>query len=169
MNQEHSDYSEPISVDGSPVHQDGRAPVLSFDNEELLYRRYLSVHFVEGQLLPQTFRFPKQSFNRSKFSNPEDVLHIGCCDGNPLFPSVESWGVLQCRVSAIPTPIDSSNGEGFHFFPKHVPKPTCYAHSELWCRRESSSSGDYDSPPASVREKFRIKLARVLSSRIPAK
>jgi hypothetical protein len=89
-NPEHSPSSEATSQ-ARPMHQDGRTAVDTFDADEFLYRRYAMVHFADGQVLPQTISFPKPSFNRSKFSRPEDVLHIDCCDGKGL----PGWGFLR--------------------------------------------------------------------------
>jgi len=166
MKSEPSNSSEAISHSSPPIHQDGKTPVEQFAGEELLYRRYLSEHFVDGNLLPASFRFPKQSFNRSLFSKPEDVLHPHCCDGMALFK--DGWGVLECRVSALPSPVKAADGGSFVFSPKHAPEATCYAHSELWCKNDLSVANEYDYPPKSVRETFRIKMARVMSVRIPA-
>ena len=167
MKSEQSNSSEAISLSTLPIHQNGKTPVDHFENEELLYRRYLSEHFTDGKILPASFRFPKQSFNRSLFSKPEDVLHVHCCNGIVLAPEGE-WGVLECQVSAIPSPVSATDGRNYAFFPRHVPETTCYAHSELWCRKELSDINEYDNPPSSVKETFRIKLARVMSVRIPA-
>jgi hypothetical protein len=167
MNSEQSNSSEAISRNTPPIHQNGKTRVDHFEGEELLYRRYLSEHFSDGKILPASFRFPKQSFNRSLFSKPEDVLHVHCCDGRVLVPR-DGWGVLECLVSALPSPVDTADGRSYVFFPKHVPEPTCYAHSELWCRQDLSDTSECDNPPTSVKEKFRIKLARVMSVRIPA-
>ncbi len=145
----------------------GDKPIVSeFAEDELLYRRYLKQDFVNGQLLATAFQFPKQSFNRSQFSKPEDVLHIDCCGGRDH----SSWGVLQCLAKKLPSPIDASNDCSYIFYMKHVPKPTCYAHCELWCNLQGSgSTNDYKEPSKTVKTSFRIALARLLSIRIEAK
>jgi len=139
----------------APVHQGDKGADQHFASDEVLYRRYLSVHFKNGYLLPAAFKFPRQSFNRSAFSRPEDVLHADCCDGKVL----EGYGVLECSTQ-FPTPIESSDGRAFDFLPKHVPTPTCYAHSELWCSERGTGGQEYKDPPPSVKEGFRIKLAQ---------
>jgi hypothetical protein len=80
-NHEQSPSSENTS-ERSPVHQDGLQVVDTFDSDEVLYRRYLLAHFIDHELVPQHFQFPRPSFNRSKFSEPVDVLHPDCCHGN---------------------------------------------------------------------------------------
>jgi hypothetical protein len=149
------------------MQQDGRAAVPDFAPSELLFRRYRSEHFQNGRLVPAAFRFDTgsgQSFNRSLFSQAEHTLHRDCCDGQVL----EGWGVWECVVGNLPTPVLSQDGRAFNFFPKHVPRPTCYAHSELWCHCHGSSGGKYERPPANVRETLKILLSRVISIKITA-
>ena len=143
------------------MHQEGRTVVDTFDADEFLYRRYALVHFADGQVLPQSIRFPKPSFNRSKFSRPEDVLHVDCCDGKEL----PGWGVLEGRASDLSVSAESGDKRKFTLYPKHAPKPTCYPHSELWC---SSPSSEDAKPTESSKEKLRILLSRALKVKIPA-
>ena len=143
------------------MHQDGRTPVDMFDPDEFLYRRYAMIHFAEGRVLPQFISFPKPSFNRSKFSRPEDVLHVDCCDGKEL----PGWGVLESRASDLRVSAEAGDKRKFTLYPKHVPKATCFAHSELWC---SSPTSDDAKPTESAKEKLRILLSRALKVKIPA-
>jgi hypothetical protein len=159
-NPEHSPLSE-ATLQARPTHQEGRTVVDSFDSEEFLYRRYALVHFADGQILPQSISFPKPSFNRSKFSRAEDVLHVDCCDGKKL----PGWGVLESSTSDLCVSAESGDKRKFTLYPKHVPKPTCYAHSELWC---SSPSSEDAKPTESSKEKLRILLSRALKVKIPA-
>lgn len=137
----------------------------TFEVTEMLYRRYLADHFQNGQLLPSAIGFRTgPSFNRGRFSQPEHVLHKDCCDGKELI----GWGALECLVEAVPSPVVSDDGRSFVFFPKHRPLPTCYAHTELWCNEGDSLVDYHKEPPRSVREKFRVQLARRLRVCIPA-
>jgi hypothetical protein len=159
-NPEHSPSSEP-TLQVRPVHQDGRMAVDTFDPDEFLYRRYSTVHLVDGQVLPQTISFPNPSFNRNKFSRPEDVLHIDCCDGKER----PGWGVLEGRASDLCVSAESGDKRKFTMYPKHAPKPTCYAHSELWCASPDSKDAK---PSQSAKEKLRILLSRALKVKIAA-
>jgi hypothetical protein len=141
--------------------------VPDFEGEELLYRRYSIDHFRNGGLLPAALKFPEDSgpsFNRSRFSQAEHVLHPDCCLGKIL----HGWGVLECSVRAVPSPITSYDGRSFMFFPVHMPKRTCYAHSEVWSKEIDSTADAYQKPPSSVRETFRVLLSRALNVKIPA-
>jgi hypothetical protein len=159
-NPEQSLSSEATSQ-ARPMHQEGRSGVDSFDPDEFLYRRYALVHFVDGRVLPQSISFPKPSFNRSKFSGPEDVLHVDCCGGKELF----GWGVVEGRASDLSVSAESGDKRKFTLYPKHVPEPSCYAHSELWC---SSPSSEDARPTESAKEKLRILLSRELRVKIAA-
>jgi hypothetical protein len=145
------------------VHQDGLSVVDTFDDNEVLYRRYVLAHFVDHVLVPQHFQFPRPSFNRSKFSQPVDVLHPDCCDGKVLGTG---WGVLECLASDAHVSAQSHDNKELVLHPKHRPLPTCYAHSELWCF--SSEGGTEVKPSTTVKEKFRIKLAKKFNENILA-
>jgi len=133
-----------------------------FADGELLYRRYRVEHFPNQQLLPAAFKFPRQSFNRGKYSTPEDVLHPDCCDGKKL---QDGWGVLECSSTNLPTPIDGQDGRTFRFEPIHRPLECCYAHTEVCCR----AGGEFvDQPSRKVKEAFRVRLALRMAVRIPA-
>jgi hypothetical protein len=137
--------------------------VETFDDDEVLYRRYLLAHFIDHELVPQHFHFPRPSFNRSKFSRPLDVLHPDCCDGKTLGTG---WGVLECLASDAHVSTQSHDAKELVLHPKHKPLATCYAHTELWCF--TSESGAEAKPSPTVKEKLRIKLAKKFNERIPA-
>jgi hypothetical protein len=144
---------------GHPQYQNGDPPDQVFTGGELLYRRYMADHFQNQQLLPAAFQFPHQSFNREKYSAPEDVLHPECCDGKKL----DGWGVLECSATNLPTPIEGPDGRTFQFEPIHKPYPCCYAHTEIWCK---TAEGEFaDKPSPKVKETFRVKLAQRMAVR----
>ena len=149
------------------MQQDHRPVVPEFGPAEFLFRRYRTEHFQNGQFVPAAFRFTGtsgQSFIRSLFSQAEHALHRDCCDGQVL----DGWGVWECAVGDLPTPVLSKDGRAFDFFPKHAPKRTCYAHSELSCQCHGSTGEGYEKPPPNVRETLKILLSRLISIRIKA-
>jgi len=147
---------------GHPRYRNSDPEDQVFAEGELLYRRYRAEHFQNQQLLPSAFRFPRQSFNREKFSAPENVLHIDCCDGKTL---QDGWGVLECSSTNLPTPIDSQDGRTFQFEPVHRPLECCYAHTEVCC----TARGEFvEEPSPKVRELFRVRLAQRMTVRISA-
>ena len=133
-----------------------------FAEGELLYRRYMVEHYQNHQLLPAAFPFPRPSFNREKYSAPEDVLHPDCCEGKKL---KDGWGVIECSSTNLPTPVVGQDGKTFQFEPVHRPLECCYAHTEVWCR----TGGEFvDEPSRKVRETFRVRLAQMMTVRIHA-
>lgn len=148
-------------VPGHPRYRNGESEDQVFSEGELLYRRYKAEHFQNQQLLPSAFKFPRQSFNRQKYSTPEDVLHPDCCDGKPL---TAGWGVLECSSTSLPSPVVGQDGKVFRFEPIHKPLECCYAHTEVWCK--SAGSGFVDEPSPKVRETFRVRLAQRMTVRI---
>jgi len=147
---------------GHPRYRNGDPEDQLFARGERLFRRYRTEHFQNGQLLPSAFRFPRQSFNREKYSTAEHVLHPDCCDGQEL---MGGWGVLECSATDLPTPIDADSGSEFCFEAVHNPLECCYAHTEIWCKRDSTV---VDKPSPKVKETFRVKLAQRMTVRIPA-
>jgi hypothetical protein len=119
-------------------------------------------HFQNQQLLPSAFKFPRQSFNREKYSTPEDVLHADCCEGKKL---QDGWGVLECSSTSLPTPINGQDGRTFQFEPIHRPLDCCFARTELCCKAGGES---VDEPSPKVREIFRVRLAQRMTVRIHA-
>jgi hypothetical protein len=153
-------------VSDVPVPMNNKPTVSEFDPDELLYRRVLPEHFVDGFLIAAHFSFPEPtsetggpSFTRSKFCTPDHITHPNCGGSEPR----SQWRILQCNASAVPTPISSDDGRVFEFEPKHVPKQTCYAHAEVWCSCVGASSSGPELPPKNVRKKFRVQLSKVLS------
>jgi hypothetical protein len=147
---------------GHPRYRNGDSEDQAFDEGERLYRRYRIDDFKHGQLLPSAFRFPRQSFNRGKYSTPEDVLHPECGDGK----NFQGWGVLECSSTDLPTPVDGADGRNFQFVPIHQPLECCYAHTEVWCKTVEGEV--IDEPSKKVKETFRVKLARRMVVRIQA-
>lgn len=146
---------------GHPRYQAGDDEDDVFANGELLYRRYKREHYPDERLLPAAFRFPRPSFNRQKYSAPEDVLHPDCCDGKRY----NGYGVLECSSTDLPTPIDGSEDKTFHFKVVHQPCECCYAHSEVWC---TSDGVPVDEPSKAVKETFRVRLAQKMKVRLEA-
>lgn len=143
-------------AEGHPRYQAGDPEDRDFYEGERLYRRYMRDHFKDRQLLPAAFQFPRQSFNRQKYSAPEDVLHADCCDGLQR----SEWGILECSATDLPTALHSANGQQYDFFVKHVPRECCYAHSEILCR---CGGDEVDEPSRKVKETFRVLLALKMS------
>ncbi len=143
------------------MYQNDREAVPGFDGNELLYLRYYSGHFSGGQLLPAAIRSQmKQSVNRGKFSEPEDVLfsETGEYDG---------LGVVEFRVADIPRKVEQPDGPTYVFFMRHEPQATNYSHSEIWSDH-FPPTGSFKSPSKTVSLEFRIRLCRSIRVNIEA-
>ncbi len=140
--------------------RNGRPEDPIFRPEELLYRRYRNDHWIDGLFSPAGFKFPKQSVNRQKYSEPEDVVFSedGIFDG---------FGVLEFAVRDVPSSLEEEGTPVYIFFLKHIPLEDNYAHSEIWCETEQET-GRYVSPSQTVRKKFRTMLSQRVTVRIPA-
>ena len=128
-----------------------------FGSEELLYRRYQSQYWVGGKFTGVGLRFPNPSFNRSKYSDPSDVL----TDGSDSFLE---WGVVSCKVKDIPTGIVSGTGVTFDFFPRYEPRGHNLAHSVIAHKPQTDQK-----PPLAVRRKARTELGRKMKIQIVAR
>ena len=147
--------------EGHPRYRNGDLEDPIFLDGEKLFRRYKKEHYINRQLLPAAFQFPRQSFNREKYSSPDDVLHRDCCNGR----AVEGWGVLECSSTDLPTPLDGPDGRKYEFVPMHRPCDCCYAHSKIWC---GLAGQIVDAPSPKVKETFRVLLAQKMNIRIEA-
>jgi hypothetical protein len=148
-----------------PQATEHRASNPIFAAEEELFRRYLSTHLDDGELDPSAIRFDEPpSFLRSAFSIPSDALHINCADGT----EVTRFGVLRMQASAAQQSYDTVQRGSFYFGPIHVPLETCYAHSEVHCSHAKDFSEPHVEPPKSVKNAFRVAMAKVLSVAIRA-
>lgn len=115
----------PISTPDRPeqMYRCGRAIDPIFDEEEILYVRCLSDDVQGERLNPAAIKFPDWSVNRSKYSEPEDVL----------IPNYQEYGVAAFKVKNIPKTLSSPAPGNIlsEFKIEHVPEEDNYAHSEV--------------------------------------
>ncbi len=125
------------------LHQDDRVPDQSFEEGELLYRRFRVLGKVEDwkndkSLSVAIFEIKNDSFNRSKYSNPEDVLY------NDNF---EADGKHHTSNGILSLPVAELNEFDFpvlqnkilkHYTIKvsHTPLVCNYSHSEIFVLEE---------------------------------
>ena len=144
------------------VHENGRSEDTDFPSAEALYRRYREKDLVDGKPTPlSAFRFDDNSghsVNRGRYSEPQDVLEPDCCNGLMRIGYV----VLELAVGDIPAEITSADETRrvYNFQMKHVPKATCFAHSEIWCNQHGHIREPYEKPPKNVRDVFAAELVR---------
>lgn len=141
------------------LKRNGRAEDQAFEPGERLFRRYKREHYVERQFSNLGFAFPRQSINRSKYSEPADVLFS-------LTDAFQGWGVLVFTVEHLPPefPIEEP---AYTFFACHVPEEDNYSHTEVWCDR-LPRTGNYTVPTRPVRKLFRTWLSQRVGIEIEA-
>jgi hypothetical protein len=133
------------------MRRNGRAQDDHFEPTEKLFRRYIQVHYMNGQFSNTGFPFPKQSVNRQKYSEATDVL----------FDEAErfvGWGVLSFKVDDLPASFPPE-APRYTFFPKHEPLEDNYAHSVVWCDRVPGTR-QYVEPSPQVKKLFRASLSQ---------
>lgn len=137
------------------MYRNGREDDQVFAPNEGLYRRYRLEHWTGGQLNASGLRFPKQSVNRSKYGEPEDVLFstAGAYNG---------WGVVEFRVDEIPERLEVGAAQPYVFYARHVPDDSepNYAHSEIWSALESRRMEFKEPTSKAVQKEFRDQLCQ---------
>jgi hypothetical protein len=137
-----------------------------FTPDELLYRRIGPAELnSKGELDPtriESISFRKNvesapSVMRSRFSEPEDVLHILCAQRDTA-----GWIVYFVLVDRLPTAMLSGDGRSFDFFAKHVPLENCGAHSVVASALSNDPTRAYAKPSQGVINDFKTKFATAL-------
>jgi hypothetical protein len=152
------------------VHQNRRPVNQRFSPDERLYRRFPKKYLINGRPVPlniQSIQFGDDSgisVNRGSCCEPQDVLEPDCCGGTIRHECV----VLEILVSELPEGLTTENGsQTFRFPMRHVPRPLCYAHSEVWCNDTGDIERPYQRPPKEIRDHFRAHIAKCISRRVP--
>jgi hypothetical protein len=120
------------SADNRPERMFRQArPVDScFESSEDLYYRCRAEHISDNRLLPQAIRFPDFSVNRSKYSNPEDVL----------VPTYSDWGVSAFHVGDLQLEQKTDAHTVYSWQVIHDPLEDNYSHSEVRTFKNGSYS-----------------------------
>jgi hypothetical protein len=126
----------------------GRPIDTVFDPGEHLYRRLRALDVdPDGRIEPTSLESPDFSVNRSKYSEPEDVIlpHPSC-------------GIASFTVVDVPEPFRSAENIEYLFSLEHDPLEDNYAHSEIRSYKNRQRLAPRK-PPKSVRTRFRLALA----------
>lgn len=144
----------------------GRQTDPGFDEHERLYLRFpdrgygesaadLSVERVLKENLPDA----SQSFNRSRYSEPTDVLFESTRPPK-RWGTYLNWGVLALELGVIPQLLPYPEGDQVYSFePEHVPLWDNYGHTEVHIEEDGRRLAGRDKPPALVRREYRRRLA----------
>lgn len=124
--------------------------------DEALYRS-VSVEDVSGDdVLPQAVDMPRCSFNRARYSEPEDVLTANRPADN---------GIVTVKGEWLPGPVPRQpGGEGkpYEFFVADDPTPDNDAHCEVRIRPQEGAFSKNHKVNKVVRAKAKDELARRL-------
>lgn len=135
--------------------RNGRKPDPTFGSDELLYRR-IPLEYLDGNEVLQAhlvafLEFPATSTNRSKYSEPVDVLIEAKARPSAVF----SWIVSE--VVGIEVLREDLNGFDYTSYVEHVPEELNYSHSEIRTRRVNS--GEDKKPSSKQKMEYRSLLA----------
>jgi hypothetical protein len=139
------DRPERMFRSGRPVDQ-------VFSPDENLYFRYKDNETVDGRIIPVGIRFPDFSVNRSKYSEPEDVL----------IPSYAEYGILTFKVKDIPAPERTNETTLYEWKAVHEPLDDNYSHSEVQTFKNGMYTKKLD-VPKTLKKKFRVILSERMS------
>lgn len=124
-----------------------------FEPDEELYMRVhqSSLNGDHVEISAIRIRIPGQSFNRSKYSEPECVL----------LPSYQGFGIGSLKCGDIPRRgIQVNDSIEYGFAPKHDPLEDNYSHTELHSYKVKNGEVVSRIKSSSVKLKIRDHLAR---------
>jgi hypothetical protein len=127
----------------------GREPTIPAD--EALYRSVAKDHVDEHGVLAAAVEMPACSFNRSKYSNAEDVI---------VSSRPKENGVLEITPGELPPPVPRASGEPYEFFATDDPLDGNAAHCEVRIRRAGIAYTANHKPNRDVLMKARAELAK---------
>jgi hypothetical protein len=117
-----------------------------FEPNEALYRRIQPGSYpVTEATIQKLIVFPDCSVNRSKYSQPEDVLK----------PDYLHWGILEFLVKDVPTILQEGESSS-SFLVVHCPLEDNYAHSEI----QSYKGEHLKEPSKTLKTRFRDAIRK---------
>lgn len=149
-----------------PLHENEVDIHAGFEPQELLYSRVSMGELVNGELTAASISVhyagptvePSPSVLRGKFSTPLDVLHQDCSAGR----DVSAYEAYSIQVQELPVHVPSGDGQFYNFFPVHIPKPDCGAHSVVACCLADDPSKTFKKPSRTARNTLRVQLVTKL-------
>lgn len=149
-----------------PLHENEVDIYVEFDPDESLYRRVSIDELIDGELTAASIRVSygeptiedSPSVLRGRFSTPFDVLHQDCATGH----DVSTYEAYSIQVHELPERVPSGDGQFYKFFPVHIPKPDCGAHSVIACCLANDPSKTFKKPNRTARNALRALLVTKL-------
>lgn len=129
-----------------------RSADASIPGDEALYRSVAAEDVFDHGVLATAVEMPACSFNRSKFSRPEDVL----------LPRPSDTGIVEITPSELPGQIPRDAGEPYLFLVADDPVEANEAHCEVRICRKGFEYSRNHKPKKDVLMKAREELAKRL-------
>jgi hypothetical protein len=128
-------------------------------SDEALYRSVAKDEVDEHGALAAAVEMPACSFNRSKYSEPEEVIVASRPTQN---------GILEITPAELPPPVPRTSGEPYEFFAADDPIAANQAHCEVRIRRTGIEYKASHKPNKEIVMKARAELAkRMRVHRVP--
>lgn len=134
----------------------GLKPDPNFTSDERLFRRIDPDHIDQDNHVMASAvediqeRQPSCSFNRGKYSDPEEVL-------DPAHPELNRIAYLMAGNLPAPVPHPVNPQDKFGFRLEHLPKETNYSHTEVQVTRNAAAASKLKNPE--LRRQLREALA----------
>jgi len=133
-----------------------RVPDGDIPPEEPLYRS-VGADGVNGEdVLPFALELPQCSFNRSKYSHPEQVL----------VPRPEHTGILSVRPLDLPGPVPRHTGSPYEFFAADDPNPKEDLQNDAHCEVRIKPQGLTFSKNHKVKKEILAKALDELARKV---
>lgn len=136
------------------------------DPAERLFIRIEEKHVCGSSVLPPAVKTPDWSANRSRLSEPEDVLDI---EKYPTETRVGEFTVSDIPDRIEPDPPEQANQQQaapWLFWVEHDPLPENISHSEVRMKKDGADYVREKKPGSSIyRKKIRNELARIVRVR----
>jgi hypothetical protein len=134
-----------------------RPPDPTIPEDEVLYRSIAKEHVVEGiGVLAAGVEMPACSFNRSRYSEPEDVIVASRPREN---------GIVEIKPVDLPPPVPRADAAPYEFLATDDPIDANDAHCEIRLRRTGTEYSKNHKPNPAIRAKACEALARKLHVR----
>jgi hypothetical protein len=128
-----------------------RTPEATIPGNEALYRSVAKDDVDDHGALATAVEMPACSFNRGRYSKPEDVI---------VSSRPKENGILEITPSELPPPVPRASGEPYEFFAADDPIDTNEAHCEVRIRRTSTEYKSNHKPNKDILMKARAELAK---------
>jgi len=128
-----------------------RTPSPTIPQDEPLYRRVAKDHMDGHGVLAAAIEMPACSFNRSRYSRPDDVIV-------PEYPTEN--GIVEITPGELPSPVPRTSGEPYEFFAADDPNDENDAHCEVRIRRTGIPYAKSHKPKKDILMKARAELAK---------